>query len=121
MTGNDMKTPPKRLGVADASFQPRFEYGDQAQVAVVTGSGDGTPLGTGFARFTDAAIPWTVRYDEVILVIEGRFAVETEDGTITAGPRECIWLPNGTEVVYRAEQALVFYTIHPANWADAGA
>jgi len=118
MTSDNAKAPPRRISIGDLTFQPRFAYGDQAEVTVVTGDGDGTVLGTGYARFVDAAIPWTVRYDEVILVLEGTFSVETPEGTLTAGPHDCIWLPDGTDVVYRAESALVFYAIHPANWAE---
>ena len=101
-----------------AEFQPRFEYGHMAQAAVITGKdGDGTKLGSGFARMTDAEIPWTVKYDEVILVLEGQLTVRTSDGDLTAGPMDCIWLPDGTELTYIAENALVFYAIEPANWS----
>ena len=34
-----------------------------------------------------------------------------------AGPRDCIWLPKGTELRYRSDEALVFYAITPADWA----
>ena len=98
-------------------FSPRFEYGDQAKVVELCGSGQGTELGTGFGRFINATIPWTVKYDEVLLVIEGNVTVETKSGSFTAGPRDCIWLPKGTDLVYRAQNALVFYAIHPANWS----
>ena len=96
---------------------PRFAYDDQAQVAEVSGSGDGTKLGTGFVRMTDAAIAWTVNDDEIILVLDGEITVETDDGDLTAKPKDCIWLAKGTELVYRAENALVFYAIHPASRA----
>lgn len=102
-------------------FTPRFEYGDMAQVTEVTGTGSGTKLGTGFGRFTDAEIPWTVQYDEVILVLEGEITVRTEAGDLTAGPRDCIWLPAGTDLTYIAKSALVFYAIEPANWAEGAA
>ncbi len=99
-------------------FQPRFAYGDVAEVAEVSGTGDGTALGTGVVRMTRAEIPWTVRYDEVILVLEGQLEIETESGTLSAGPMETIWLPADTKLTYRAESALMFYAIHPADWAS---
>ncbi len=108
----------RRIAFGDLPFQPRFAYGDQAEIAVVTGAEDGTPLGSGFARFRQAAIPWTVRYDEVLLVLNGRVTVETSDGALELGPRDCAWLPKGTELVYRAQDALVFYAIHPSDWAE---
>ena len=108
----------RHVAFSELPFQPRFAYGEQAEVAVVTGSADGTPLGSGFARFHKAAIPWTVQYDEVLLVLEGEVKVETASGAFALGPRDCAWLPKGTELVYRSESALVFYSIHPSDWAD---
>ncbi|MEM6623682.1 MAG: ethanolamine utilization protein EutQ [Pseudomonadota bacterium] len=102
-----------------AGFAPRFAYGDQAQVVEISGTSLGTPLGTGFARLARADIPWTVRYDEVLLVLEGTVTVRTAAGDLTARPHDCIWLPAGTELSYIAEDALVFYAMHPANWAEA--
>jgi hypothetical protein len=34
-------------------------------------------------------------------------------------PRDCIWLPAGTELVYQAESALIHFAIHPSNWHEA--
>ncbi len=64
-------------------------------------------------RVTNAAIPWTITYDEVILVIEGSVTVSTDDGEFVLGPSDCVWLPAGTSLTYNSESALVFYVIHP--------
>lgn len=116
--GESGKSAARRLSFGDLSFAPRFAYGEQAKIAEVTGSGDGTALGTGFARFSNATIPWTVQYDEVLLVIEGQVTVRTPEGELTAGPLDCIWLPKGTELTYQSEAALVFYAIDPSTWAE---
>ena len=109
-----------RLFSADKmTFSPRFAYGDQAQVAVVSGAEGETALGTGYVRLVDAEIPWTIQYDEVVLVIEGRLTVRLDDREIAAVPGQSIWLPKGTALTYLADAALVFYAIHPANWGDA--
>ena len=106
----------RHVAFSELPFQPRFAYGAQAEVAVVTGPEDGTTLGSGFARFLRATIPWTVQYDEVLLVLEGEVTVETALGAFALGPQDCAWLPKGTELVYRSESALVFYAIHPSDW-----
>lgn len=62
-------------------------------------------------------IPWTVQYDEVVLVLEGSFTVRTDDGVLNGSAMDSIWLPAGTKLTYKAEEALLFYAIHPANWA----
>ena len=113
------KTPPKTYRPAELEFQPRFAYGEQAQVAAVCGPDDATQLGAGYVRMSGAEIPWTIKYDEVVLVLEGELTIETAAGEQVAGPGETIWLPAGTELVYRAESAMLFYAIHPANWAEA--
>lgn len=100
------------------TFSPRFDYGHMAQVTEVVGAGDGAQLGAGFARFINAEIPWTVRYEEVLLVIEGQITVRTAAGDLTAGPQDCIWLPKNTELTYVADSALVFYAMQPTNWAE---
>ena len=109
-------TPPKVHRLSGATYQPRFEYGDQAQVAALVGPDDGTTLGAGYVRMTGASIPWTIKYDEVILVIEGALTVETDAGVLSAGPGDTIWLPAGTRLTYVAEDALVFYAIQPNQW-----
>jgi ethanolamine utilization protein EutQ len=96
----------------------RFEYGEMAMVTEVSGAGDGSALGGGFGRFTNAQIPWTVKYDEILLVLEGQLTVRTADGDLVAGPHDTIWLPNGTELTYISESALVFYAIQPTTWAE---
>lgn len=115
-----MTTAPRAIPFQSLAFLPRFVHGDMAEVAEVTGVGDGTSLGTGFARFTHADIPWRLRYDEVIVVLEGRITVEAERGTLKAGPRDCLWLPRGTRLRYCGEEALVFYAITPADWCEEG-
>ena len=120
MTVSGEKAGPKTIRFDQLGFVPRFAYGDQAAVVEVTGTGEGTVLGTGFARFTNAEIPWTVKYDEVILVIEGNVTVRTPAGDLEAGPKDCIWLPKDTELTYVSESALVFYALHPSNWAETG-
>ena len=115
-----MKAPARVASLSKAAFVPRFEYGHMAEVSVVTGKdGDGTKLGSGFVRMTNAEIPWTIKYDEVILVLEGRLTIRTKEGDLIANPMETIWLPQGTELTYIAEDALMFYAIDPANWAEA--
>jgi len=37
---------------------------------------------------------------------------------LEAGPRDTVWLPEGTELTYEAENALIVWAIHPADWAE---
>lgn len=109
-------TTPRKISMGALSFAPRFDYGEMCQVAEITGTGDGTVLGTGLARMTRAEIPWTVQYDEVLVVLEGEVTVRTAAGDLQAGAHDFVWLPKGTELTYVAEDALIFYAIHPVDW-----
>lgn len=109
------KTPPSKIAFADVPFRPRGEGGDMALLSMITGTGQGTELGTGFGRMKQARLEWTVLYDEVILVVEGALRVTTPDGVFDLGPKDTIWLPEGTPLTYEAEDALIFFAVHPAS------
>jgi ethanolamine utilization protein EutQ (cupin superfamily) len=102
---------------ADLQFDPRFEYGEMCQVGEVLGSKE-SKLGFGFARMSDASIPWRTQYDEVLLIMEGELRIKMGDGLLIAGPGDSIVLPKNTELVYEAEHALVAYAIYPSDWAE---
>ncbi len=106
------------LKFADLEFLPRFEYGDMAEVVELCGPADGTELGVGYVRLSQAYIPWTIRYDEVLTVIEGNLKLHANNATQELSQRDAIWLPAGTELVYEAETALVLFAIHPSNWSE---
>ena len=61
-------------------FVPRFDYGEMAQVVELSDAGDNSELGAGWARMTGARIPWTIRYDELHTVFEGRLTIHAEGG-----------------------------------------
>ena len=73
----------------------------------------GRILGTALALALIATAAWAAG------VIEGKVTVRTENGDLIAGPLDSIWLPKGTELRYESDSALVFYAIHPSNWAEA--
>ena len=115
------KPPPKVFHASNCIFVPRFEHGHQAQIAEVCGMFSGSQLGAGFVKLTNASIPWTTRYDEVIVVLKGEISIGLETGRLHAKAGDSIWLPEGTALRYEADNALVFYAIHPADWTGTGA
>jgi len=100
-------------------FAPRFEYGEMAEVAGVCGAEDGTELGVGWGRLSHAHIPWTIKYDEVLTVFDGLLRLHAGGDVHELKPRDSIWLPAGTKLVYEAESALIHFAIHPSNWHEA--
>ena len=112
------KSPLRLMRFDELDFEPRFEYGEMAEVTGLCGSDDGTELGTGWGRMTNARIPWTIRYDEILTVFEGQLSLHANDTVHTLNPKDSIWLPAGTELVYETDYALVHFAIHPANWQE---
>jgi ethanolamine utilization protein EutQ len=113
------KAPPRLMPFDRLEFAPRFEYGDMAEVAGVCGADDGSELGVGWGRLTNARIPWTIRYDEVLTVFEGELRLHVGEQAHVLKARDCIWLPAGTRLVYEAESALLHFAIHPADWQQS--
>ncbi len=102
----------------DLVFSPRFEYGDMAEVSEICGSADGSELGCGWGRMTNAYIPWTTSYDEVLTVFEGCLDLHANGEMYRLNVKDSIWLPAGTELIYEAESALIHFAIHPSNWHE---
>ncbi|MEZ5773616.1 MAG: cupin domain-containing protein [Hyphomicrobiaceae bacterium] len=107
------KSKPRVVSYAAVPYAPRFAYGDQCQIGPVAGSADGAEMACGYALFEKARIPWTITYDEVLFVVEGELTVHANGEALKAGPKDSIWLPAGTELVYEAERAVVAYAVHP--------
>ena len=73
---------------------------------------------SGWCRLEQARIPWTTHYDEVLTVFEGELRLHSGGEVHVLGPRDCIWLPAGTELVYEASSALIHFAIHPSHWHE---
>jgi ethanolamine utilization protein EutQ len=89
-------------------------------IADVLDESNGETMSVGFARFDKgAANPWTVTYDEALVVTRGRLTVRSADGTETADAGEVIYLTKGTELVYEAEEDTEFVYVTYPHWMAA--
>lgn len=103
----------------EMNFEPYGQAGDGASIARIVGKADSGTIGAGIATFNRCSIRWRVRYDEVIVVLEGTFRLrfgEAETSVIEAAPFDVIWIPKDTPLVYEGEAARVFYALYPVNW-----
>jgi ethanolamine utilization protein EutQ len=76
-------------------------------------------MGGGIAKFDGCSIEWTVLYDEIIVVLEGKVRLRLGKGyrqKLEAKPGDVIWLPEGTPLKYEGEKAVLFYALHPVDW-----
>ncbi len=91
----------------------------KATISRLVGPDISRSMGAGIAYFDGCSIEWTVLYDEVIVVLDGRFRLQVggaEPHTIEAGPGDVIWLPENTPIRYEGDGAKVFYALHPVDW-----
>ncbi|WP_333814346.1 cupin domain-containing protein [Tabrizicola sp.] len=73
-------------------------------------------MGAGIGVFENCAMEWTVTYDEVLFILDGRFRLKTRQGTFHAGPGDTLWIPEGTWLVYEADAPVTFfYAVAPVS------
>jgi ethanolamine utilization protein EutQ (cupin superfamily) len=82
-----------------------------AEISWAIPDNEGAKLPCGFGRWDEALCePKTLPYDEVILVLEGSFGVESRDGARVEGkPGDVIELRKGATVKYFGSQARLFF------------
>ena len=100
-------------------FEPYGEPPGLATIARLIGPDMSRTMGAGIASFDGCSIKWTVLYDEVIVVLEGRFRLRignNDERMIEASPGDVIWLPENTPLKYQGDGAKVFYALYPADW-----
>ncbi|MGH7721134.1 MAG: cupin [Gemmatimonadaceae bacterium] len=92
----------------------------QIFLADVLDSSNSDTMSVWFGRYgAGESNEWIVTYDEMIVVIKGRYTVRGDDGAKTAGPGEVIFLTKGTKVTYSAEEEThVVGSTYP-HWQDA--
>ncbi len=74
-------------------------------------------LGAGVMEMEGTAFDWTLRYDELDYVIEGRLEIICGGETVSAGPGEVILIPRGSEIRFSAPgRARFLYVTYPADW-----
>jgi len=88
--------------------------GGVAEISWAISAQENAVLPCGFGAWDEAVCePKTLDYDEVILVLEGRFGVESEDGTRVEGQAgDVIELRKGATVKYFGSKAKLFFAIH---------
>ena len=65
----------------------------------------------------DTTFPWTLTYDEMDYIVEGRLDVLTGGETVSAGPGEILHIPRGSEIQFSVQgRARFLYFVYPADW-----
>lgn len=78
-------------------------------------------LGVGLMVMDRTTFPWTLNYDEVDYVIEGRLEVLIGGDKVSAGPGEVIFIPKGSSIQFSVpDRARFLYVTYPADWQSQG-
>ena len=76
-------------------------------------------LGVGIMEMTDTTFPWTLNYDEMDYVVEGRLDILCNGRKASAGPGEVIYIPRGSEIQFSVTgHARFLYFVYPADWQN---
>lgn len=106
----------KLFRAAEMPFEPYGSDPGLAQIARLVGGELSDTMGAGVATFDGCSIEWTIRYDELIVVLEGEFRLRIHQENYDMRPGDVIWLPKDTPLFYEGKAARVFYALYPVNW-----
>ncbi|MGE4593325.1 hypothetical protein [Alcaligenes sp.] len=94
----------------DTQERDGVSSGAAASISWAKRDDEGAVLPCGFGGCNGVTQPKTLAYDEVILVLEGTFGVETDEGMRVEGKAgDVIELPKGVTVSYFGKQARLFF------------
>jgi ethanolamine utilization protein EutQ len=111
-------TGPRVFKRNEMQFKPAVTETGTTSIARVINSSFSQHMGGGLEYLENAVIDWTVTYDEILFIFEGKLTVVFDDGEHICEPGDIVWLPEGTHLKYVAkERAGYFYVLYPVDWA----
>ena len=116
------KVPVPQLKVTEEHRMDTGRAGDRVYTRDLFTLDESPRLGAGIMEMTDTTFPWTLNYDEMDYVIEGRLDIQTDRGTVSAGPGEIIYIPRGSPIRFSVTgHARFLYFVYPADWQSRNA
>lgn len=76
-------------------------------------------IGAGLMEMIKTTFPWTLTYDEVDYIIQGRLEIIIEGRKIIGEAGDVILIPKGSKIKFSApDYAKFIYVVYPANWSE---
>lgn len=76
-------------------------------------------LGCGIMEMKATTFDWTLHYDEIDYVIEGKLTIIINGHSVTANPGEIILIPKESSIQFSVpEYARFLYITYPADWSS---
>jgi len=81
---------------------------------------DSASIAGGFMSFHKGrGIDWTLNYDEIEYIVEGRVEISYNGKTLIADVGDTIFIPKGSAIHWSTPTWVkIFYATFPSNWAD---
>lgn len=111
----------QKFALGDAALERSPGQDGEVYAGNVIDQRHGGPVTIGYGRYgPDAVLEETMAVHDTMIVLEGSLSVSSEAGTVTAGPGEIIYMPEGQRVTIRAhgEGAVTAYVTYP-HWQEA--
>lgn len=112
----------QKLVIADAAMERSPGQDADIFTGNLVDERHGGPVTIGYGRWgPNQSLSETMAVDDVMIVLEGRVSVATDDGEVTAGPGEIVYIPKGETVTIRSHEtgATTAYVTSP-HWRTAG-
>ena len=93
LMGGVTAAPVPQLPVTEAHRMDTGNPGDRVYTRDLFSLEQSPRLGAGIMEMTDTTFPWTLNYDEMDYVVEGRLDILVNGRKVSAGPGELIYLP----------------------------
>jgi ethanolamine utilization protein EutQ len=99
--------------------------GTQVGLKDVITSADGSPLAAGYMQLDAAAgqggaLPWTLSYDEIDVVLAGELVITRGAEVVRGGPGDVLFIPKGSTITFGTpSHARFVYVAFPADWNSA--
>jgi len=77
-------------------------------------------LGCGVMELKNgASLDWTLKYDEIDYVIEGRLEIIIDGRKVCASAGEIILIPKNSSITFSTpSETRFFYVVYPADWSN---
>ena len=111
----------RKFALTDATFERSPGQDGDVFTANLIDERHGGPITIGYGRYAPGqTLSEAIAVHDVMLIVKGRLSVSSEGGTITAGPGEIVYMPQGTAVTIRShdEETITAYVTHP-HWRQA--
>ena len=111
----------RKFSISDAAFERSPGQEGEVYAGNVIDQRHGGPVTIGFGRYgPDQSIDEVLAVHDTMVILEGRLTVSTETATVSAGPGEVVYMPEGEKVTIRSheEGAVTAYVTYP-HWQEA--